>query len=1010
MFEAGADVSYFKTFYLRLNFLQSAWSTLLNGIRILPHTKENIFISYAWDNPVNATMQRWLEELQQGLQAAGFRAFLDLSDMHDHLRDLMQSEIQSSSAAIIVCTPRYKLRSEQIDSNVSFELNCILDRKATLSATYQIIPLLYSGDFSTSVPSLLGISYLIRDCTNRSRFASQLINLINPLGIIPALLGIRVGDQSGYEQLLYDYRLASLPNLPRRNIHFSGRLSKLADIDSGFQRNSVQVIAGLGGMGKTQLAMHWAHAHQDQYDICRWIMSEGGQLSSSIRQFAEDAGIDPNGREEAEVVRRLFEYLRNLRWLLVFDNVEDAAAINAYLPQADRLGPNQHILITSRSQAWHNAGVLCLIEFEPEEAIAYVNEHMQEDDQESVESLVNAMGRLPLALSQAVAFIGETGVTVSMYLELLAENPSSALREIDAAHSYPHTVFSTLMLSIVRIQQHPNALRLLRACAWLDADAIPLSLFENPNLLNCQRAEVYEALRILRGYSMVEVIRSGYIKIHRLVQMVLQDEADSQSSLIAVTESLISSYRWFKQTETDFANTRELLGHHDIVRKHLHSVMIREQSPAEWTARYVTITRQLGDSYRVLGNAVKKRDLLQQALPIAEAHFGPNNIAVAQILTSLGNTWGDLGYAGTERDMQARALRIKEAHYGTTDHIEVAFTMSNLGNAYGSLGNFLTERDLQISALAILERHLDRDDAEIGTTLRHLGWAQRRLGEFDQALQSFKRSLDIYSMERNMGPNHPDTALAMSDVASTYGCLGQYHKAREMLERALRVFEMAHGPEHFTMGSILQDLGNVYGRLDNNERQRECLERAFNIQEAHYGSDHVMMIFILKDLAEMHGASGEATEQRDLLHRALQIQERGDGDRHYAVSRLHILLGNSYATNGDNTSALESLGRALNSMSTYTWNEYTWNEDIIHVIEVLIDLAVAYCMIGEAEVQRELLDRAFQFLGGDDGRSYYLHVVQLWRRLADEYGKLGDTGTQHDCMGAAAGAEYFRRA
>jgi hypothetical protein len=429
-------------------FQRKAWETFLDNIKsqVSPVDGKVLLISYAGDDPVDPGMQRWLMQLKKDLQMSGFEVFLDLSHMHGDTTARIQQEIERSDAALMVCTPRLKKRASQ-KTNIAFELSTILCRQKVNGDSFQVLPLIYSGDFASSVPDKFG-GFLIRDCTDHTCYKAQLTDLANPPGIIPGILGVRRGGQSAYEPLLSSYRLACLSNLPAPNADFTGRASLLDALTEGFRRDQdtqvishkPQAIGGLGGVGKTELALQYSHTHRASYDICRWIVSDGLQLSMSMRLFAEQAGIDVAGLDDKEIVREVYRYLSDHSWLLVFDNVEDAAAVRDFLPPAGVLKPNQHVLITSRSQAWPR--VLSVDAFSESEAMAYINAHIHTQDQASVQALAIALGGLPPALSQAIAYMRTTGVTVSRYLELLTANPVTAFSEVDPdlSRSYPHTV------------------------------------------------------------------------------------------------------------------------------------------------------------------------------------------------------------------------------------------------------------------------------------------------------------------------------------------------------------------------------------------------------------------------------------------------------------------------------------------------------------------------------------------------------------------------------------------
>jgi tetratricopeptide (TPR) repeat protein len=973
-------------------FQRKAWEAFLQNIKsqvVSPVGGKFLFISYAWDDPVDPSMQRWLTQLQKDLQMSGFEVFLDLSHMHDDMNARMLQGIERSAAALIICTPRLKKRASQ-KTSVAFELSTILSRKQDNGDSFQVLPLIYSGDFKSSVPDKF-VKFLVRDCTDLTHYNAQLTDLANPLGIIPAILGVRKGGQSAYEPLLSSYRLACLSNLPAPNVDFTGRASLLDDLAEGFRRDQdtqvishkPQAIRGLGGVGKTELALHYSHTHQASYDICRWIVSDGQHLSMSMRLFAEQAGIDVTGLDyDNDVVGKLYDYLSDHSWLLVFDNVEDAAAVRGYLPPAGVLKPNQHVLITSRSQAW--AKVLTVDEFSESEAMAYINAHIDTQDQASIQALAIALGGLPLALSQAIAYMRATGVTVSLYLELLRANPVDALSEVDQdlSRSYPHTVWSTWALSREKIGQDPMAERMLHACAWMAADNIPLYLFEDEDE-GVDKSVVFRALKTLRAYSMVDVTKDGFIKIHRLVQAVLQDSMRGDDScLVRVIEYMSNAYPWHKQTQSDFDRTRDLLEHLDVVLKHAYTHQTAQVtvSTADWTKLFLQVSAQLSDAYGAFGDDTKRSELLEQALRISQTHYGPDHVEVAKTLINLGNAYGALGAAAKQRVLLERALPIMEAHYDPA-HVEVARILGSLGNAYGALGDAIEQRVLLERALPIMEAHYDPAHVEVARILGSLGNAYGALGDAARQRELLQRALRI--LEAHYGPAHVEVARILGSLGNAYGALGDAEKQREMQTRALRIMEAFYGHDHVEVARSLGSLGNAYGALGDAAKQRDLLEQALRIMEAFYGHAHVEVARTLGSLGNAYGALGDAAKQRELLEQALLIIEANFGPNHVLVAFTLDSLGNAYGALGDAAKQREMQERAVHTIEAH------YGPNHVFVARSLDSLGNAYGALGDAAKQREMQEQALRIQEAYYGPDH-VEVAGTLGSVGNAYGALGD--------------------
>ncbi|MEA2045930.1 MAG: TIR domain-containing protein, partial [Euryarchaeota archaeon] len=221
----------------------------------------------------------------------------------------------------------------------------------------------------------------------------------------------------------YPGALPPIWNIPHlRNRNFTGRETLLDGLHtalaSGEYAALTQVMTGLGGMGKTQLALEYAYRHMDDYKIVWWVQSEEpATLASDYASLADPLELKVRDvrdqRERHKAVRGWLD--RHPEWLLIFDNAGKPADLQAYLPQ----GNTGHVIITSRNQEWSNtAKSLPVKEFKRHESIKFLLERTRETDKDAARSLAESLGDLPLALEQAGAYIDTTSIKLADYLKL----------------------------------------------------------------------------------------------------------------------------------------------------------------------------------------------------------------------------------------------------------------------------------------------------------------------------------------------------------------------------------------------------------------------------------------------------------------------------------------------------------------------------------------------------------------------------------------------------------------
>ncbi len=271
-------------------------------------------------------------------------------------------------------------------------------------------------------------------------------------------------------------------NVPHaRNPNFTGREAILDEIaarlDSGEHAALVQAIAGLGGIGKTQIAIEYSYRREKDYRVVWWIRAEQPTtLDIDFAALADALGLPVKGISEqqtiVEAVRRWLD--QNKGWLLIFDNAEDQKSIGSYLPR-HRQG---HVIITSRNQVWGSLARTLPVEVMTNaEARDFLAGSQASLDERRAAELAEELGCLPLALAHAKAFMDETGTSLEDYLDLFKEQRRKLLDEAKAL-DYPVSVAATWKMSFDAARTlAPSSSDLVTVCSFLAPDAIPVAVF-----------------------------------------------------------------------------------------------------------------------------------------------------------------------------------------------------------------------------------------------------------------------------------------------------------------------------------------------------------------------------------------------------------------------------------------------------------------------------------------------------------------------------------------------------
>jgi hypothetical protein len=646
-------------------------------------------------------------------------------------------------------------------------------------------------------------------------------------------------------------------NIPARNPGFTGRDALLVAVREHLlagDRAVVQALHGIGGVGKTQLAIEYAHQFAGTYDLAWWVAAEQPALmGDQFAVLAAELGCaEPGASAEAVRSAVLGELRVRDGWLLVFDNAQDPAGLRAWLP-----GGAGHVLITSRTRQW--AEIAAPIEIDVlarAESVAMLRDRVGGLGEDDASRLADRLGDLPLAIAQTAGFMAETGIAAAEYLTLL-DTRAQEILDLAWPVSYPRSLAAATQLTADQLAEtDAGAAELASLCAFLAPEPIPEELLSRgaANLSAALAARAADplvwrqTLAHLGRQALARVDQRG-IHMHRLTQAILRDRLSpgQAADIRARTEAILAASNpgdvgdpvtWPAWTRlmphmlaADLAATTNpelrslaceassyLLARGDA--RSSHDLAIRLYQP--WRQRLgdddrhtLAIAFYLAWALHDMGQYVAARNLRQDTLDRQRRILGDDHPDTLVSAANLAMDLRALGEVRAARDLDQDTLDRSRRILGE-DHRDTLVSANNLASSLAQLGDWQAARDLSQDTLDRRRRVLGQDDPDTLVSASNLTVILARLGDWQAARDLGQDILDRRRLI--LGEDHPSTLISANNLAACLRGLGEVRAARDLdrdtLDRRRRILGEDH-PDTLASASHLADDLRALGEVDD---------------------------------------------------------------------------------------------------------------------------------------------------------------------------------------------------
>ena len=752
-----------------------------------------------------------------------------------------------------------------------------------------------------------------------------------PHGIVPAIWG----------------------NVPARNKNFTGRSDLLDILRQGLSRQVTAVLPhalqGMGGVGKTAVAVEFAHRYGHEYEMVWWVPADQPALvQASLANLAGHLGLPPatatgiEGAAQATLdALRIGEPYK--RWLLIFDNADQPEDLNDIVPR----GPGD-VLITSRNHRWQSVVETVQVDvFSRQESIAFLNKRIPNGlPEKDADALATELGDLPLALEQAGALQAETGMAVDEYLRLLKDQVAAIMSE-GKSPDYPLSMTAAWKLSVQTLgQQQPEAVTLLRVCAFFGAEPIPRDLLPRGAQSLTDRAlgqlladpiKLARAIRELGRFALVKIDNRAII-IHRLIQALLRDELTpvkqdafrEQAHLILATGApknpndnrqwpryadLVAHAQSTRLEKSDNPEVRRFAL--DIVRYLYNSG--DQENARQFAERYIENWRDntdeqdpqlllaqqhLGNVLRDLGRYEEAFTLDRLTLRLAQEALGeehPLTLVQTSSYTACLRATGDF----------ADALRIDEEALDRHRRIlgpidpQTLRVSNNVAVDYALNSRYADARDQHRETYRLRsEAATDIPATELLSSWNGLARALRLIGAFGEARDVGQDAYDFALTE--LGADHPrtletaiDLSVALRRTAVTFD--EALELSHSVLERCRSRFGTA---APLTLAATIS-YTNIQRATDRTGEALELAAEAADHYRAIYGPTHPYYYGHLGNLAMLYRVNGDPTKAAELDDVAVEgLKTRLGKDHHYTLT-VAVNLASDHADLGNPVRARE---------------------------------------------------------------------------------------------------------
>ena len=757
-------------------------------------------------------------------------------------------------------------------------------------------------------------------------------------------------------------------NVPPRNPNFTGRTELLERLSERLTAGGATAVLpaalhGMGGIGKTQMAVEYIYRHLHDYDVIWWIQAtQQAQIRAGLTELAQRLRL-PGSSEAHTAVSAVREALRvgrpYRRWLLVFDSAESPETVRPFFPTN---GPGE-ILITSRNPDW--AGIARPLEvavFTREEAKELLRRRGPDIDDEEADRLAEALGDLPLAIAQAAAWRAETGMPVGEYLRLFDEKVAEIL-DTSAPADYEVSVAAAWNVSFDELRtRNPAAHQLLQVCAFFAPEPISRSLFVgvrgvsiSPELDEALRDPMHlsRTIRDINRYGLAKIDhRNDTLQLHRLVQLVLSNRMTPQrwAQMLHGAHLLLANL-----DPNDPIPPKQWPRYQDVL-PHAYAAKVIECDD-RWV-RQLVVNLMIFLYY--WGDHEEAASLAKQAVDVWSERLGEADPQTLQAAGWLGFYLWTLGRYAEAAGVNQRTVELHRQVSGENSEETVIAELAVATDLKGR-GDFIAALDLNEQIYQKAKGLFGDDDPTTLRTAHNLVVSLGLAGEYRRGQElgedTYRRRVDVF------GYDNPSTTSTLNDLILARREAGDYVWARAEQEKLAERSRELFGADK---AATLRRFHHLSVARRKNGDHQGALKLSAQVMERfrlRYEDNHpnAMACALAQSIDLRH--AGDLGSARKLGEQTFDRYRQSLGEHHPHTLSALVDLAVTLRLLGDAAGARQLDERSLEQFRA------TLGPDHPHAIVSAINLASDLAALGETEpalaLDTEVGDRANRVLGAD---------------------------------------------